>query len=39
VVTQLRAERTRALVIDETVRCILDEGFAAGSRWPADGRR
>jgi AcrR family transcriptional regulator len=31
VVTQLRAERTRALVIDETVRCILEEGFAAAS--------
>jgi AcrR family transcriptional regulator len=31
VVTQLRAERTRALVIDETIRCILDEGFAAAS--------
>jgi len=30
-VTQLRAERTRALVIDETIRCILDEGFAAAS--------
>ncbi|MBE1547662.1 AcrR family transcriptional regulator [Mycobacterium sp. OAS707] len=29
--TQLRAERTRALVIDETIRCILDEGFAAAS--------
>jgi AcrR family transcriptional regulator len=31
VVTQLRAERTRALVIDETIRCILEEGFAAAS--------
>jgi AcrR family transcriptional regulator len=31
VVTQLRAERTRALVIDETIRCVLDEGFAAAS--------
>jgi AcrR family transcriptional regulator len=31
VVTQLRAERTRALVIDETVHCILEEGFAAAS--------
>ena len=29
--TQLRAERTRALVIDETIHCILDEGFAAAS--------
>ena len=29
--TQLRAERTRALVIDETIRCVLDEGFAAAS--------
>jgi TetR/AcrR family transcriptional regulator, regulator of cefoperazone and chloramphenicol sensitivity len=29
--SQLRAERTRALVIDETIRCILDEGFAAAS--------
>jgi len=29
--SQLRADRTRALVIDETVRCILDEGFAAAS--------
>jgi AcrR family transcriptional regulator len=27
----LRADRTRALVIDETVRCILEEGFAAAS--------
>jgi AcrR family transcriptional regulator len=31
VVSQQRAERTRALVIDETVRCILEEGFAAAS--------
>jgi AcrR family transcriptional regulator len=31
VVKQLRAERTRALVIDETIRCILEEGFAAAS--------
>jgi AcrR family transcriptional regulator len=29
--SQLRAERTRALVIDETVRCVLEEGFAAAS--------
>jgi AcrR family transcriptional regulator len=29
--SQLRADRTRALVIDETVRCILEEGFAAAS--------
>ncbi len=28
---QARAERTRAVVIDETVRCILDEGFAPPS--------
>jgi len=28
---QLRAERTRQMVIDETVRFILDEGFAAPS--------
>jgi AcrR family transcriptional regulator len=28
---QLRAERTRQVVIDETVRYILDEGFAAPS--------
>ena len=28
---QARAERTRAAVIDETVRCILDEGFAPPS--------
>jgi AcrR family transcriptional regulator len=28
---QLRADRTRALVIDETIRCILEEGFAAAS--------
>jgi AcrR family transcriptional regulator len=31
VVRQLRADRTRALVIDETIRCILEEGFAAAS--------
>jgi AcrR family transcriptional regulator len=29
--SQQRADRTRALVIDETVRCILEEGFAAAS--------
>jgi AcrR family transcriptional regulator len=29
--SQLRADRTRALVIDETVRCVLEEGFAAAS--------
>jgi AcrR family transcriptional regulator len=29
--TQARAERTRSAVIDETVRCILDEGFAPPS--------
>ena len=29
--TQLRAERTRALVVDETISCILEEGFAAAS--------
>jgi AcrR family transcriptional regulator len=29
--TQARAERTRTVVIDETVRCILDEGFAPPS--------
>ncbi|MCV7317532.1 TetR/AcrR family transcriptional regulator [Mycolicibacillus parakoreensis] len=28
---QARAERTRALAIDETVRCVLDEGIAAAS--------
>jgi AcrR family transcriptional regulator len=28
---QARAERTRAVVIDETVRCIFDEGFAPPS--------
>ena len=28
---QLRADRTRALVIEETVGCILEEGFAAAS--------
>jgi AcrR family transcriptional regulator len=29
--SQVRADRTRALVIDETVRCILEEGFGAAS--------
>jgi AcrR family transcriptional regulator len=29
--SQERAERTRTAVIDETIRCILDEGFAAPS--------
>jgi len=29
--SQQRAERTRALVIDETVRCIREEGFGAAS--------
>ncbi len=29
--SQLRADRTRALVIDETIRCILEEGFAVAS--------
>src|ERR1700755_1346841 len=28
---QLRADRTRATVIDETVRCVIEEGFAAAS--------
>ncbi|MGB8388055.1 TetR/AcrR family transcriptional regulator [Mycobacterium sp.] len=28
---QARAERTRALAIDETVRCVLEEGIAAAS--------
>lgn len=28
---QIRADRTRAAVIDETVRCVLEEGFAAAS--------
>ncbi|MGV0731881.1 TetR/AcrR family transcriptional regulator [Mycolicibacter sinensis] len=28
---QARAERTRALAIEETVRCVLDEGFVAAS--------
>ncbi|WP_319448175.1 MULTISPECIES: TetR/AcrR family transcriptional regulator [unclassified Mycobacterium] len=29
--TQERGERTRALVIEETIRCIREEGFAAAS--------
>jgi AcrR family transcriptional regulator len=29
--SQLRAERTRERVLDETVRCVIDEGFAAAS--------
>jgi TetR/AcrR family transcriptional regulator, regulator of cefoperazone and chloramphenicol sensitivity len=29
--SQARAERTRALIMDETVRCIVEEGFAAAS--------
>jgi AcrR family transcriptional regulator len=28
---QPRAERTRALIMDETVRCVVEEGFAAAS--------
>jgi AcrR family transcriptional regulator len=28
---QIRADRTRAMVIDETVRCVLEEGFGAAS--------
>src|SRR5207249_7757719 len=28
---QARAERTRALIMDETVRCVVEEGFAAAS--------
>jgi AcrR family transcriptional regulator len=28
---QVRADRTRAMVIDETVRCVLEEGFGASS--------
>ena len=28
---QLRADRTRAMVIDETVRCVIEEGFNAAS--------
>jgi TetR/AcrR family transcriptional regulator, regulator of cefoperazone and chloramphenicol sensitivity len=29
--SQPRAERTRALIMDETVRCIIEEGFEAAS--------
>jgi len=29
--SQLRADRTRDLVLDETVRCVIEEGFAAAS--------
>src|SRR3954451_2615949 len=29
--SQVRADRTRARVIDETIRCVLAEGFAAAS--------
>src|ERR687898_2218374 len=28
---QERADRTRAMVIEETVRCVLEEGFGAAS--------
>src|SRR5690349_3705015 len=28
---QQRADRTRAMVIDETVRCVIEEGFGAAS--------
>lgn len=28
---QVRSDRTRAMVIDETVRCVLEEGFGAAS--------
>lgn len=28
---QTRADRTRAAIIDETVRCVLEEGFSAAS--------
>lgn len=28
---QARAERTRALIMDEAVRCVIEEGFAAAS--------
>jgi TetR/AcrR family transcriptional regulator, regulator of cefoperazone and chloramphenicol sensitivity len=28
---QVRADRTRAMVLDETVRCVLEEGFGAAS--------
>jgi AcrR family transcriptional regulator len=29
--TQVRGDHTRASIVDETVRCVLDEGFAAAS--------
>ena len=29
--SQTRADRTRAAIIDETVRCVLEEGFSAAS--------
>ncbi len=29
--SQLRADRTRDRVLDETVRCVVQEGFAAAS--------
>jgi TetR/AcrR family transcriptional regulator, regulator of cefoperazone and chloramphenicol sensitivity len=29
--TQARAERTRARIMDETVRCVIEEGFAAAN--------
>jgi AcrR family transcriptional regulator len=29
--TQARAERTRARIMDETVRCVIEEGFAAAT--------
>ena len=28
---QIRADRTRAMVVDETVRCVLEEGFGSAS--------
>ncbi|MEO3757016.1 TetR/AcrR family transcriptional regulator [Mycobacterium sp. B14F4] len=28
---QIRADRTRAMVVDETVRCVIEEGFGAAS--------
>src|SRR5471030_2456056 len=30
-VAQAHADRTRALIMDETVRCVVEEGFAAAS--------
>ena len=29
--SQVRADRTREAVLDETVRCVVEEGFAAAS--------